>query len=49
MEDPNRQKGENGEKCIGGAWKQAIKVSYEATKLAFPGGEVIAHLDHKYV
>ncbi|CAL9191161.1 unnamed protein product [Musa hybrid cultivar] len=47
MEDPNHQKGENGEKCIGGAWKQAIKVSYEATKLAFPGGEVIAHLDHK--
>ncbi|RRT74599.1 hypothetical protein BHE74_00012919 [Ensete ventricosum] len=47
MEDPNQQKGENGEKCIGGAWKQAIKVSYEATKLAFPGGEVIAHLDHK--
>ncbi|THU64014.1 hypothetical protein C4D60_Mb01t21960 [Musa balbisiana] len=47
MEDPNQKKGENGEKCIGGAWKQAIKVSYEATKLAFPGGEVIAHLDHK--
>ncbi|CAL9064036.1 D-aminoacyl-tRNA deacylase-like isoform X2 [Musa acuminata AAA Group] len=47
MEDPNQQKEDKGEKGIGGAWKQAIKVSYEATKTAFPGGEVIAHLDHK--
>ncbi|CAL9072575.1 unnamed protein product [Musa textilis] len=47
MEDPNQQKEDKGEKGIGGAWKQAIKVSYEATKSAFPGGEVIAHLDHK--
>jgi D-aminoacyl-tRNA deacylase len=32
---------------VTGMWKHAIKVSYEATKAAFPGGEVIAHLDHK--
>jgi len=32
---------------VTGMWKHSIKVSYEATKAAFPGGEVIAHLDHK--
>lgn len=32
---------------IGGTWKHAIEVSFESTKLAFPGGEVIAHLDQK--
>jgi D-aminoacyl-tRNA deacylase len=32
---------------VGGMWKHAIKVSYEATKAGFPGGEVIAHLDQK--
>ncbi|KAL6863741.1 hypothetical protein ACP4OV_016644 [Aristida adscensionis] len=32
---------------VGGMWKHSIKVSYEATKAAFPGGEIIAHLDHK--
>jgi hypothetical protein len=32
---------------VAGMWKHSIKVSYEATKAAFPGGEVIAHLDHK--
>ncbi|PWZ29088.1 Serine--tRNA ligase, cytoplasmic [Zea mays] len=31
---------------VAGMWKHSIKVSYEATKAAFPGGEVIAHLDH---
>jgi len=47
MEDPNLVNGKRTEKEIRGTWKQAIKVSYEATKSAFPGGEVIAHLDHK--
>ncbi|XP_024317347.1 D-aminoacyl-tRNA deacylase isoform X2 [Brachypodium distachyon] len=32
---------------VGGMWKHSIKASFEATKAAFPGGEVIAHLDQK--
>ncbi|TVU10934.1 hypothetical protein EJB05_44489 [Eragrostis curvula] len=32
---------------VGGMWKHSIKTSYEATKAAFPEGEIIAHLDHK--
>jgi D-aminoacyl-tRNA deacylase len=32
---------------VGGMWKHSIKVSYDATKAAFPGGQVIAHLDQK--
>lgn len=47
MEDPNQSNGDTRDKGIGGSWKEAIKASYEATKLAFPGGEIIAHLDHK--
>ncbi|XP_010257933.1 PREDICTED: D-aminoacyl-tRNA deacylase-like [Nelumbo nucifera] len=47
MEDPGRSKGETNGKDIGGTWKQSIKVALEATQSAFPGGEVIAHLDHK--
>ncbi|PNX94695.1 D-aminoacyl-tRNA deacylase-like protein [Trifolium pratense] len=43
MEDP---KGETNAE-IGGTWKQSIKAAYEATKSAFPGGEIIAHLDQK--
>ncbi|XP_058112477.1 D-aminoacyl-tRNA deacylase [Magnolia sinica] len=47
MEDPSKQKTENRAVGIGGTWKQAIKASFEATKVAFPGGEILAHLDHK--
>ncbi|KAL5725937.1 D-aminoacyl-tRNA deacylase [Ranunculus cassubicifolius] len=47
MEDPNQSKETNIGKEIGGTWKQAILVSYEATKSAFPGGDIIAHLDQK--
>ncbi|KAL4639841.1 hypothetical protein ACB092_03G247900 [Castanea dentata] len=47
MEDPNLSKVETNSKEIGGTWKESIKASLEATKLAFPGGEIIAHLDHK--
>lgn len=47
MEDPNQSNGGTNNKDIGGSWKEAIKAAYEATKLAFPGGEIIAHLDHK--
>lgn len=47
MENPNQSNGETNNKGIGGSWKEAIKAAYEATKFAFPGGEIIAHLDHK--
>ena len=47
MEDPNLSKVETNSKEIGGTWKESIKASLEATKLAFPGGEILAHLDHK--
>lgn len=45
MEEPNQSTG----KHIGGAWRQSILAAYEATRVAFPGGEILAHLDHKYV
>ncbi|KAL6600589.1 hypothetical protein ACP70R_045389 [Stipagrostis hirtigluma subsp. patula] len=46
METPAQVNGKtSGE--VGGMWKHSIKASYEATKSAFPGGEIIAHLDHK--
>lgn len=47
MEDPSQSKVDTSSKDIGGTWKVAIKVSYEATKAAFPGGEILAHLDQK--
>ena len=47
MEDPKLSNGNTSDKSIGGSWKQSIKASYEATTSAFPGGEIIAHLDHK--
>lgn len=47
MEDPSQSKGDATSKDIGGTWKVAINVSYEATKAAFPGGEILAHLDQK--
>lgn len=47
MEDPSQSKVESNAKVIGGTWREAIRVSFEATRLAFPGGEIIAHLDHK--
>lgn len=47
MEDPGQSKVVKDAKGIGGTWKQSIKTAFEATKLAFPGGEIIAHLDHK--
>ncbi len=30
-----------------GAWKHSVEVCVESTKCAFPGGQVIAHLDRK--
>ena len=56
MEDPGNGKMGNGGgggnsngSCgdISGTWKQAIKASVAATETAFPGGQIIAHLDHK--
>lgn len=47
MEDPSQTKGDTNTKDIGGTWKQSIKAAYEATRSAFPGGEILAHLDHK--
>lgn len=44
MEDPKSSKSTEG---IGGTWREAIKASFDATKTAFPGGEIIAHLDNK--
>ncbi|XP_047341913.1 D-aminoacyl-tRNA deacylase-like isoform X2 [Impatiens glandulifera] len=43
MEDPTGK----DTKDVGGTWKQAIKASYDATRTAFPGGNIMAHLDHK--
>ncbi|KAK4772022.1 hypothetical protein SAY86_013797 [Trapa natans] len=45
MDDPGKSKVDPS--SIGGTWKKSIQVAYEATKGAFPGGEIIAHLDHK--
>ncbi|CAN6875958.1 unnamed protein product [Brassica oleracea] len=42
MEEPKP-----GEKHIGGTWRQSIQAAFEATKASFPGGEIVAHLDHK--
>ncbi|KAK9277782.1 hypothetical protein L1049_007329 [Liquidambar formosana] len=47
MEDPSHSKVESITKVIGGTWREAIRVSIEATRSAFPGGEILAHLDHK--
>ncbi|XP_028123441.1 D-aminoacyl-tRNA deacylase-like isoform X4 [Camellia sinensis] len=46
MEDLGQSKQTNVE-GVGGTWREAIKVACETTKAAFPGGEVLAHLDHK--
>ncbi|CAF2001597.1 unnamed protein product [Brassica oleracea var. botrytis] len=42
MEEPKP-----GEKHIGGTWRQSIQAAFEATIASFPGGEIVAHLDHK--
>lgn len=48
MEDP-KSKAEASLDGVGGTWREAIKVSFDTTKAAFPGGDVLAHLDHKLV
>lgn len=47
MEDPSQKKDGSQAKVIGGTWRNSIKAAVTATKLAFPGGEMLAHLDHK--
>nr|GME09228.1 D-aminoacyl-tRNA deacylase-like isoform X1 [Ipomoea batatas] len=47
MDDPGQSKAQNSPESVGGTWRQAIRVAFEATKEAFPCGEVLAHLDHK--
>ncbi|KAK8703107.1 hypothetical protein V6N13_021436 [Hibiscus sabdariffa] len=47
MEDPEERKALTNSVVVGGTWRETIRVAYETTKLAFPGGEVLAHLDHK--
>ncbi|KAH7516139.1 hypothetical protein FEM48_Zijuj10G0103400 [Ziziphus jujuba var. spinosa] len=49
MEDPAQSKGEGNAKVINGTWREAIKAAFEATRVAFPGGEILAHLDQKIV
>ncbi|XP_039056936.1 D-aminoacyl-tRNA deacylase-like [Hibiscus syriacus] len=47
MEDPGESKAPTNSVIVGGTWRETIRVAYETTKLAFPGAEVLAHLDHK--
>lgn len=47
MEDPSQSKAEANTTVVGGTWKQAIEVAFKTTKSAFPGGDIMAHLDHK--
>ncbi|KAF5933790.1 hypothetical protein HYC85_029961 [Camellia sinensis] len=48
MEDLGQSKQTNVE-GVGGTWREAIKLACETTNAAFPGVEVMAHLDHKLV
>ncbi|TYG43724.1 hypothetical protein ES288_D11G040900v1 [Gossypium darwinii] len=48
MEDPREAKSPTNSTVVGGTWRETIRVAFETTKLAFPGGEVLAHLDHKF-
>ncbi|XP_030473515.2 D-aminoacyl-tRNA deacylase-like isoform X1 [Syzygium oleosum] len=46
MEQPSDSKEVNS-KGVAGTWREAIKIAFETTRLAFPGGEVLVHLDLK--
>lgn len=48
MEEPSDSKEVNS-KGVAGTWRKAIKIAFETTRLAFPGGEVLARLDLKSV
>lgn len=47
MEEPSLKKKEYHLNDIGGAWKDAIRVAVATTREAFPGAEVLVHLDIK--
>uniref|UniRef100_A0A5B7BLJ1 Putative D-aminoacyl-tRNA deacylase-like isoform X2 n=1 Tax=Davidia involucrata TaxID=16924 RepID=A0A5B7BLJ1_DAVIN len=47
MEEPSKSKVGTNADVVGGTWRDSIRVSFEATKAAFPGGEILAHLDQK--
>ncbi|GAB2280160.1 D-aminoacyl-tRNA deacylase [Dionaea muscipula] len=47
MDEPVNSKSLGDATNIGGTWKDAIRVAYGATTAAFPGGEILAHLDQK--
>jgi len=38
---------EDGSEEPGGNWKESVLASIDATRVAFPGGEIFAHLDRK--
>ncbi|XP_024372972.1 D-aminoacyl-tRNA deacylase isoform X2 [Physcomitrium patens] len=47
MTDPGSSSNLKDYDKVGGTWKEAILEAVAATKLAFPGGEVVVHLDGK--
>lgn len=47
MEEPKETKAGANASSVGGSWRETIIVAFEATKSAFPGGEILAHLDSK--
>lgn len=49
MEDPGELKKQANIEDVDGTWREAITIAFETTRIAFPGGEVLAHLDHKLV
>ncbi|KAK3406413.1 hypothetical protein EUGRSUZ_K02549 [Eucalyptus grandis] len=44
MEEPSESKEVNS-KGVDGMWRKVINIAFETSRLAFPGGEVLAHLD----
>ena len=38
---------EDGSEIPGGNWRESASAAIEATRMAFPGGEIFAHLDKK--
>lgn len=49
MEDPGEAKVPMNSVGVGGTRRETIKVAFETTELAFPGGEALAYLDQKLV
>ena len=47
MKEPSLKKKEYHLDDIGGAWKEAMRVAIATIREAFPGVEVLVHLDMK--